>query len=89
MISGQARAVIKGKKECFNCTYDKFVDVAHKKAISSFSPDDMLSVINHPNNLMYLCPNCHHEFDGNILSLNDIEKNHTKLVASWGIEPQI
>jgi hypothetical protein len=50
-------------KECAVCGYDAHVEVAHKKSISDFTDDSRLSEINHPDNLMLLCPNHHWEFD--------------------------
>lgn len=48
---------------CSKCPYDKHVELAHIRAISSFPEDTILNVINNPSNLMWLCPNCHWEFD--------------------------
>lgn len=56
-------------KVCSNCGYDKHVEVCHIKSVSSFNNDIKISEINDVNNLMYLCPNCHWEFDNNILKL--------------------
>ena len=50
-------------KSCAHCGYDKHVEIAHIKPISSFPLDTKLSVINDPDNLIPLCPNCHWEFD--------------------------
>ena len=55
-------------KECFCCKYNKHVECCHKKAISSFNPDTLISIVNHIDNLVWLCPNCHWEFDNGILS---------------------
>ena len=49
--------------KCSRCPYSKHVEVAHIKAIASFSEDTLLSVVNHPDNLVVLCPNCHWELD--------------------------
>jgi hypothetical protein len=48
---------------CENCGYDKHVEIAHIKGISTFSEDTMISEINSKENLKVLCPNCHWEFD--------------------------
>jgi len=48
---------------CCVCGYSKHVEVCHIKAVSAFSDDTMLSVINALENLTLLCPNCHWEFD--------------------------
>jgi len=52
-----------GWTQCCKCGYDKHFEVCHIKPISSFPPDTLLIDINHPDNLMALCPNCHWEFD--------------------------
>lgn len=56
------------KQECSVCGYDKHVHVCHKKAISDFPGTTTISEINSIDNLVYLCPNCHWEFDNNLLS---------------------
>jgi hypothetical protein len=56
-------------KVCSNCGYDKHVEACHVKSVSSFNNDVKISEINSINNLIYLCPNCHWEFDNNILKL--------------------
>lgn len=52
-----------GIQQCSRCPYDKHVELAHIKGISSFDPATKLNVVNDPSNLMWLCPNCHWEFD--------------------------
>ena len=52
---------------CEHCGYDKHVEIAHKKSISSFDLSTMISVINDRDNLMALCPNCHWEYDHNLI----------------------
>lgn len=56
-------------KICQNCGYDKHIEVCHIKAIDSFSMDTKISEINSMDNLVALCPNCHWEFDHDLLSL--------------------
>lgn len=51
------------KLPCKHCGYDKHVELAHIKSLSSFSNDTLLSVINSEDNVIQLCPNCHWEFD--------------------------
>lgn len=68
-IRGKARRAFKGvQAKCIFCGYDKHVEIAHKTAISLFPLDTRLSVVNHIDNLMRLCPNCHWEFDNIKLS---------------------
>jgi hypothetical protein len=65
LIRARARAIAKRLKmnRCSKCSYDKHVEIAHIKSISSFDENVRLSVVNHPDNLIALCPNCHWEFD--------------------------
>lgn len=49
--------------KCEKCGYDKHVEVCHKKAISDFSLNTLIQDINAKNNLIFLCPNCHWEYD--------------------------
>lgn len=66
LIRTRARVVMKKVGRygvCEWCGYDKHTEVCHRKAISDHKPDDLLSEINNPNNLLALCPNCHWEHD--------------------------
>jgi hypothetical protein len=56
-----------GLDTCEKCGYDKHVEIAHKRGISTFGGDTLISVINSKENLMALCPNCHWEYDHNLL----------------------
>jgi 5-methylcytosine-specific restriction endonuclease McrA len=66
----RTRARAEGKKlgftKCCKCGYDKHIEVAHIKPISSFSEEVMISIINSKENIMPLCPNCHWEYDHNL-----------------------
>ena len=57
-------------KCCKNCGYDKHVETCHIKSISSFDLNVTIKEINDLSNLVYLCPNCHWEFDKGILKLD-------------------
>jgi hypothetical protein len=59
---------------CQNCGYSKHIELCHIKAVSDFSKDTQLSIVNHPDNILVLCRNCHWEFDNKLLSLDDIPK---------------
>ena len=65
LVRTRARAIAKklGLDKCSNCGYDKHVEIAHIKAISTFDNSTLISVINSKENLMALCPNCHWELD--------------------------
>lgn len=59
--------------KCEICGYNGPVDVAHIKAIASFSKDTKLKEVNHIDNLVGLCPNHHREFDRGDISLETIK----------------
>ena len=65
LVRTRARTIAKnlGMNKCKKCGYDKHVEIAHIKPISSFPLDTKISEINNSKNLMPLCPNCHWEFD--------------------------
>lgn len=65
LVRSRARTIAKkaNLNKCQKCGYDKHVEIAHIKPISSFSLETKLSEINHLDNLLSLCPNCHWEFD--------------------------
>lgn len=48
---------------CACCGYDKHVELAHIKSVSSFDVNTLVSVVNAEENVIQLCPNCHWEFD--------------------------
>ena len=56
-------------KHCIICGYDKHFDVAHVKAVNSFSLDATISEINDLSNLVALCKNHHWELDHGYLKL--------------------
>lgn len=61
---------ISGKlKACAVCGYDKHYEICHIKAVSEFDGHAYLNEINDPNNLIALCPNCHWEYDHNLLAI--------------------
>jgi hypothetical protein len=65
-VRGHARKIyqISNKPRCCkNCGYNKHIEICHIKDISSFTLDTLISKINHPDNLIAMCPNCHFEFD--------------------------
>jgi hypothetical protein len=59
-------------KPCQNCNYSKHVELAHIKSVASHDDSALLSEVNHPNNIIVLCRNCHWEFDHFVLKLEDI-----------------
>lgn len=49
-------------KKCF-CGYDLHVELCHKVPISWFKDDTPMGIVNSEENLKYLCPNHHWEYD--------------------------
>jgi hypothetical protein len=56
-------------KSCCVCGYEKHVELAHKRSISSFPKLTKLKVVNSLENLIFLCPNHHWELDAGLLEL--------------------
>lgn len=57
------------KEECYICGYNKHTHVCHIKPVSSFMPNALMREVNHPNNLVLLCPNHHWELDNGLLKI--------------------
>lgn len=57
---------------CVNCGYSKHVELAHIKSISEFSVDSTVWECNKPDNVTFLCPNCHWELDYGDLTIEEI-----------------
>lgn len=55
--------------KCAICGYDKYVEVAHIKAVSDFPDEATISEINSISNLIGLCPNHHWEYDNGIIKI--------------------
>lgn len=73
-IREHARKILENlnlQKQCKSCGYNRYVETCHIKAITSFADDDLVSTINDPSNLVYLCPTCHWEFDNGLLTLQN------------------
>lgn len=46
--------------QCNNCGWEEHQDVCHIVPVAEFSDDAIVAeTINHPSNLVLLCPNCH------------------------------
>jgi len=65
------------KLPCAKCGYDKHVELAHIKSLSSFPDDTKLSEVNSESNLIQLCRNCHWEFDNLPLDSEFIDLLHS------------
>lgn len=61
-------------KPCAKCGYDLHVELAHIRAISSFPKSATLGEVNHPDNVVQLCRNCHWEFDHSFFKLEDLPR---------------
>ena len=74
-IRGFARSWFKDLKSlpCANCGYCKHVELCHIKPISSFDQNDKIKDINCRENIIQLCPNCHWEFDNDLISIDLIK----------------
>jgi len=67
-------------KSCFNCGYSKHYEVCHIKPICEYQKSNIditTDEINHLDNLIALCRNCHWEFDHKIISMEEILLNYT------------
>lgn len=73
LIRSRARSIMQDKA-CERCGYSIHVETCHIKPINKFSLESKLSEINHPDNLISLCRNCHWEFDHGLLTLDQIKK---------------
>lgn len=64
-------------KLCCICGYDKFYEVCHIIPINKFNDNSTIAEINSLTNLIALCPNCHWEFDHNLIQIPDIRVART------------
>lgn len=61
-VRARARSLFKtwiDRRICWNCGYNKHVELCHIKPISSFDSSSLISEINCNTNVIILCPNCH------------------------------
>lgn len=70
---------------CAKCGYNLHVELAHIKAISSFLLETPLSIVNHSDNVVQLCPNCHWELDHGKYSIS--KKDGIVTMQAEGVEP--
>lgn len=63
-IRDHARQTMRGEnRECAVCKYSLHVEVCHRVAVKNFPENTKLKDINKKDNLLFLCPNHHWEFD--------------------------
>lgn len=77
LIRSHARITTQSKGRgltCMVCGYAKHVEVCHRKPVSKFSADTMLTTINDLGNLVVLCRNHHWEFDHKLLDAESLAK---------------
>lgn len=60
-------------KSCHICEYKAHIEVCHIKGIGLFPSTAYITEINHPSNLIGLCPNCHWELDHGLLEISDLK----------------
>ena len=53
---------------CISCNYNKHVEICHAKPVADFEDSATIGEINHPSNILALCPNCHWEYDNGAAS---------------------
>lgn len=61
-------------KACLLCGYNKHIEVCHIKGVAEFNENTTIKEINHIDNLVGLCRNCHWELDNNLITLRVGEK---------------
>lgn len=61
---------------CYNCKYNKHVEICHIKPIKDFDLKSTVKEINDRNNIVQLCRNCHWEFDHGLLDFPEFERLH-------------
>ena len=59
-------------KCCQVCNYEKHVELAHLRGVADFDKKTLLKEVNHKDNILVLCRNCHWEYDAGMLDLADI-----------------
>lgn len=77
VLQQDARAAFAGSGRpytCKVCGYSKHIEVAHVHGAMAFPGDTLISVINHVDNLVALCPTHHREFDRGLMDAEDLEK---------------
>jgi len=65
-------------KVCEACGYDKHVEVCHKRSIADYPGMTALGEVNSKENLVYLCCNCHWEYDDTEYHQQLIDKLNNK-----------
>ncbi len=61
-------------RHCMLCHYDKHIEVCHIKDLKDFDINLTAYEVNNKYNLIHLCPNCHWEFDHNLIDISIIKE---------------
>lgn len=62
--------------ECEHCGYSKHTENCHIRPVSDFEDGDTVWDCNKPDNMVFLCRNCHWELDNGILTIEEIRDRH-------------
>ena len=74
-----------GLSSCERCGYSTLPpEIAHVDAVSSFSAETTLAVINAYENLAGLCNRCHAEYDKGLIEKSEIKKLVARRLSSLG-----
>lgn len=65
--------VVGRPSSCQRCGYSLFIENCHIRDIKDFSEWESVWECNRPENIVFLCKNCHWEFDNGLLSLEEIK----------------
>ena len=75
-ICYHAKLVMRNRDyKCCCCGYSLHVEIAHIQQVMSFSNDTLVKVINDPTNMVYLCRNCHWEFENGYIPFETIKQS--------------
>ena len=69
-------------RHCMLCSYDKHIEVCHVKDIKDFDVNLSMYEVNNKYNLIHLCPNCHWEFDHDLINISIITEAQNKILNS-------
>ena len=68
--------------KCIICGYNKHIEISHIIPISRFPPETLIEEINALSNIIPLCPNCHWEFDHNLIDNSTMERVRFELTTN-------
>jgi len=62
------------KLPCARCGYTLHIELAHIKPLASFPLSATIGEVNNPSNIIQLCRNCHWEFDHQIFTIAQTQR---------------